>query len=379
MIYLDAAATTLEKPPQVRRAVWEAMERMTTPGRGDHAASRLAGETAFRCRCEAAKLFGVQEPERVVFTCNATHGLNIAIRSLIKPGSRVLISGYEHNAVTRVLHAIPGVSVRVIRAPLFDGAQFLRLFRAAAAEGADAAVCCHVSNVFGFALPVDGVAAVCREKGIPLIVDASQSAGTLPVRLDAWNAAFIAMPGHKGLYGPQGTGLLLCGDTAPEPLLFGGTGSASRLQEMPEELPDRLEAGTQNMPGIAGLLEGLRFVKRTTPERILRHEQRLVAGAVERLRTIPGVRLFTGKDPAQQAGVLSFCVKGMDCEEVGEALSRQGIAVRAGLHCAPLAHRTAGTLSTGTVRVSFSAFNDLSQTERLAAALGRIVRENVTF
>ncbi len=257
--------------------------------------------------------------------------------------------------------------------PLFDEEEMVRQFAAALARPADAVICTHVSNVFGYRLPVERIASLCREKGIPFVLDASQSAGMLPVDMDALGAAFIAMPGHKGLYGPQGTGLLLCG-AEPEPLLRGGTGSQSILQEMPEELPDRLEAGTHNMPGIAGLLEGLRFVEQQGVGRIAGHERRLARQLAARLREFPGAEVFYTPEDGVQTGVLSFRLDGWDCEVLGEALAAQGAAVRAGLHCAPLAHRTAGTLETGTVRCSFSAFNTTAQVEHFARILRQIVR-----
>ena len=290
MIYLDAAATTLEKPPQVRQAMAQAAAELSTPGRGSHPAARRAEETAFRCRAEAAALFGVPSPENVVFTMNATHGLNIAIRSLVVPGSRVVISGYEHNAVCRPLYAIPGVRLTVVDAPPFRREQAAKEFRRAILAGADAVIVNHVSNVFGCVQPLEEIAGVCRSRGVPLLVDASQSAGTLPLHLTELGAAFIAMPGHKGLYGPQGTGLLLCGERPARPLLLGGTGSASHDRQMPPTLPDCLEAGTHNMPGIAGLLEGLRFVRRRTPEAIACRERQLAAEAVRRLKDLPGWR-----------------------------------------------------------------------------------------
>lgn len=379
MIYFDAAATTLEKPEQVRRAAASAINSMSSPGRGGHPAARRAEETAYLCRSEAAALFGVKKPENVIFTFNATHALNIAIQTLVCPGSRVLISGYEHNAVTRTLHMMPDVTVTAVQTPLFCPDEAAEAFEQAICRGTDAVICNHVSNVFGFILPVERIAQSCRHHGVPLIVDASQSAGVVPVRLDELGAAFLAMPGHKGLYGPQGTGLLLSGSEDVQPILFGGTGSASRRQDMPEDLPDRLEAGTHNMPGIAGLLEGIRFVRRTGLDRIGRHEQGLCALAARKLRQIPGVSVFAAEDPSCQSGVLSFTVEGRDCEELGAVLGRRGVAVRSGLHCAPLAHETAGTLDTGTVRVSFSAFNSPAQVERFAAILRQILRENVTF
>lgn len=369
MIYFDAGATTLQKPEAVRRAMYQAVHTLSSPGRGSYPATRRAEETDLRCRMAAAELFHVDDPAHVVFTSCATHGLNIAIRTLVKPGSRVVISGYEHNAVTRPLHAIPNVEIAVADGPLFDPAAMLAQFRQALAQPADAVICTHVSNVFGYVLPVSDIAALCQEKGVPFVLDASQSAGMLPVDMEALGASFIAMPGHKGLYGPQGTGLLLCG-CEPAPLLRGGTGSQSLLQEMPAELPDRLEAGTHNMPGIAGLLEGLRFVQRQGVARIADYEGELGRYAAQRLADIPGVEVFSGPE---QTGVVSFRVSGWDCEELGEALASRGIALRAGLHCAPLAHRTAGTLETGTVRFSPSVFNRRQEVDTLTREVSGIV------
>lgn len=377
MIYLDSAATTFQKPPAVARAMTEALASMSSPGRGGHPLAMRAADTAFRCRTELAELFGLDGPEGVAFTLNATHALNIAIKSLVPPGGRVVISGYEHNAVTRPLHAIPGLSVTVIDTPPFRpdlaAEEFCRAIRQ---KRPRAVICTHVSNVFGAVLPVEDIARCCRETDTPLIVDASQSAGVLPVDLAGWGAAFVAMPGHKGLYGPQGTGLLLCGAEG-KPLLYGGTGSMSRLQDMPPDLPDRLEPGTHNMPGIAGLLEGIRFVRRQGVESIAARERQVALRAARGLESLPGVRVLWDGDFRNQTGVVSFVTEGRDCEAVGEALARRGIALRAGLHCAPLAHRTAGTLETGTLRLSTSFFNTPDQADRLVWAVSRVLRENV--
>ena len=367
MIYLDSAATTLEKPAEVAAAVAHAIGCCASPGRGGYPASAEAGEVLFRCRELAAELFDVPSPDQVVLTCNATHALNLAICSLVRPRMTVAISGYEHNAVTRTLRGIPDVTVRAAVCPLFDQAAALFAFERAL-DGADVAVCSHVSNVFGFIQPMDAIAALCRNRGIPLIVDASQSAGTLPVSLSGWGAAFVAMPGHKGLYGPQGTGLLLCGRDC-EPLLRGGTGSASLRQEMPDFLPDRLEAGTQNVCGAAGLLEGMRFVVRTGPARISRHERRLCRRMMDLLKG-SGAVVFQGAE--SQSGLFSFQLPGQDCETVGERLAKAGIAVRAGLHCAPMAHQTAGTLEQGTVRISPSAFTSPQAAAHAAEVICRM-------
>ena len=264
MIYLDNGATSFPKPPQVIRAAAKAMACAANPGRGGYEAAMEAARTVFDCREQAAGLFSCS-PEQVVLTANCTHGLNIAIKTLLKPGSRVVISGYEHNAVTRPLHGIPDVELTVVDTPLFRPEAMLAEFEQALDAGADAVICTHVSNVFGCIQPIEAVAELCRDRGVPLIVDASQSAGILPLDMERLGAAFIAMPGHKGLYGPQGTGILLCGgDGLPAALLEGGTGSISLSQEMPDFLPDRLEAGTHNMPGIAGLLAGTPFTQSAT-------------------------------------------------------------------------------------------------------------------
>ena len=214
MIYLDSGATSFRKPASVRRAVSDAMTRCANPGRGGYGAAMEAAKVVFRCRERAGSFLGC-EPEQVVFTSNCTHGLNVAIRTLVKPGMRVVVSGFEHNAVTRPLHGL-GAEIVTAGRKLFDWEDTLQKWEDALKKGTDAAVFTHVSNVFGYILPVEEMAALCRQRGVPFIIDAAQSAGTLPVSLKTLGADFIAMPGHKGLLGPQGTGLLLCG-RVPEP------------------------------------------------------------------------------------------------------------------------------------------------------------------
>ena len=367
MIYFDSAATTLQKPPEVASAVASAVGSVTTPGRGDHPAARAAAELMLALRTEAAEFFGVPEPDGVILTANATHALNIAIKSLVRPGDTVVISGYEHNAVTRPLHAIGDVRVRVVNGRLFDPGQMAEGFEKAVDEKVRAVICTHVSNVFGYALPMDAIAAACRRKGAPLIVDASQSAGILPVDLGRWGAAYAAMPGHKGLYGPQGTGLLLCGEgQRPGTLLEGGTGSLSRQQDMPEFLPDRLEAGTQNVHGAAGLLAGLRFVRRLGLERIAAREAAVTSRLAEGLGEKGTYRVFAAPGGSS---VLSAVPLRTAPETLADRLAERGVAVRAGLHCAPLAHLTAGTSETGTVRFSASVFNTPEEAEAVLSLL----------
>ena len=370
MIYLDSAATTIQKPPEVVAAMTNALSTMSSPGRGGYPAAVRAAETVFSCREELAELFRLENPERVVFTMNATHGLNLAIKSLVGEGNRVVISGYEHNAVTRPLTALKA-KVVVAEAPLFHRQETVRAFERLVTPDTKAVVCTHVSNVFGYILPLEEIAALCRKRGVPLIIDAAQSAGILPLSLRDTGAAFIAIPGHKGLFGPQGTGLLLCGRT-PEPLLYGGTGSLSRSMQMPDFLPDRVEAGTQNIPGIAGLLSGLRFVQQTGLRQIRRHEQLLLERLHQGLSACPGLQDYYG-GPEVQTGVLSFRPAGEDCEALASKLSDGGFAVRAGLHCAPTAHASAGTLETGTIRVSLSVLNSAAEADAFGAYLQKIM------
>ena len=373
MIYLDSAATTFQKPPAVSLAMAEALRTMSSPGRGGYEAAMHAADMVFQCRSELAELFHMKDPGRVVFTMNATHALNIAIKSLVRRGGRVVISGYEHNAVTRPLFAV-GADVRVAAAPLFRPEEVAGAFDRLIRPGTDAVICNHVSNVFGFVQPVEAVAALCRKRHVPLIIDASQSAGLLPLDMEALGAAFIAMPGHKGLYGPQGTGVLLCGESVrPRTLLEGGTGSISLRQQMPDFLPDQLESGTHNVPGIAGLLAGVRYVRRQGMENICQKERQLALMAAEGLQQLPGVRVYTQPGLYGQLGVLSFTVEGRDSEETGAALGEAGVAVRAGLHCAPLAHRSGGTLETGTVRISFSDFNTKKEIVRFLSLTGALL------
>ena len=364
MIYLDNGATSFHKPPEVFEAVLRAMRTCANPGRGGYGAAMAAAEQVFRTREQAGDLFHCL-PEQVVFTANCTHGLNIAIRSLVQPGDRVVVSGFEHNAVTRPLYGL-GAEVLVAGRKLFDWEDTLSEFERALKRRPRAAVFTHVSNVFGYILPVGEMTALCRKYSVPFIIDAAQSAGTLPIDMEALGADFIAMPGHKGLLGPQGTGLLLCRAGA-EPLLRGGTGSGSKSQEMPDFLPDRLEAGTLNVPGIAGLGAGIRYLRKVGVDTLFRREHTQLKQAVAGLENL-GMRVFRGP---HQAGTVSF-LPGQDCEEAADALAKQGIAVRAGLHCAPLAHESAGTLASGTVRVSFGADACFSQTRAFLRAASKL-------
>ena len=375
MIYLDAAATTLQKPAAVRRAVLRAMDTCANPGRSGHRPAMHAADIVYDCRQAAADFFHLDHPERVIFTQNATHALNLAIKALLHQGGHAVISGYEHNSVVRPLEAMKaqGVSYTVARSPLFDREGAYNAILEALREDTCCVILNHVSNVFGFQLPLEQVDALCARRGIPLVVDASQSAGVLPLDVSRLTgAAFVCMPGHKGLYGPQGTGILLCcKDREPYSLIQGGTGSFSLNLQQPADLPDALESGTLNVPGIAGLREGLRFVSTHRAE-IRGREEALTRRLAEGLSALPGLSVWCSA--ACQSGVLSFRADDMDPGDLGQWLADRGICVRCGLHCAPLAHESVGTLPEGTVRVSLSAFNTAPQTDRLVAAVAEAIK-----
>lgn len=367
MIYLDCAATSFQKPPEVRQAMLRAMDTCASVGRGGYREAEAAAKTVFTCRNTAASMFGA-EAEQVVFTQNCTHGLNIALESVLCRGGRVAVSGFEHNAVMRKIYALEA-SPMIVSRRLFSWEDCLYGFEKVLRRGVQAAVVTQVSNVFGYELPVEEIAGLCRQYGTPLVVDAAQSAGVLAVDMKKWNAAFVAMPGHKGLLGPQGTGILLCGRKA-SPVLFGGTGSQSLSRQMPEELPDRLEAGTMNVAGIAGLQAGMEYICRIGRENVEKEERKITELACRGLRQL-GIPTFCG---AHQCSVVSFVPRHTGCEEAGQLLGEKGIAVRAGLHCAPLAHESAGTLRTGTVRMSFGPFTRKEEVASAVETVGKICK-----
>lgn len=379
MIYLDNGATTLHKPQAVRAAVNRALLSCANPGRGGYPAAMEAAEAVFRCRSLAGTMFDCP-PERVVFTMNCTHGLNMAIRTLVRPGDRVVISGFEHNAVTRPLHAL-GARVTVAGRKLFDWEDTLAAFDQALSEKPVAAIFTHVSNVFGYVLPVEQLAELCHLHGVPFLVDAAQSAGSRPVSLKKLGAEFIAMPGHKGLLGPQGTGgFLLREDMVPlvEPLLSGGTGSLSHTERVPDFMPDRFEPGTLNLPGIVGLHAGLLWLRETGIDAVRAHElqltERFLAGVRVLREKTGGVCVSGREDLCGRTGVVSLRTPGRDPAQVAYALAEDyGVLTRVGLHCAPSAHRTLGTYPTGTIRFSFGWWNTADEVDAALRALERLL------
>lgn len=376
MIYFDSAATTLQKPSMVHRAVEAAMIGCGNPGRSGHKAAMNAAKTVYECRELIAELYGMAEPERVVFTQNATHALNIAIKSQLKGGGHAVISGYEHNSVVRPLEMMEGVEYTSVSTPLFDQDAAFEGMTAAVTDETTCMICTHVSNVFGFVLPVERLDAFCGERGIKLIIDASQSAGVLPLDMSKLkNTSFVCMPGHKGLYGPQGTGVLLCGNTDKlYSLTEGGTGSDSRNLRQPDMLPDLFESGTLNVCGIAGLAEGVRFIEKTGLAEIEDKERRMMKRLALGLKEIDGVTVYY--DRINHCGPLSITAENIPSEELCERLSEKGFCLRGGLHCSPLAHRSAGTIDEGTVRISLSYFNNTREIDLLMAEIRKIMSED---
>ena len=378
MIYLDNAATSFPKPSAVREAVARAMTLYSAnPGRSGHPLAVSTAEMVYRCREAAAGLFGA-EPERVVFTLNCTHALNLAIKGAMPQGGHLILSDLEHNAVFRPAYAMRAAGwadYTVARVTLGDDDATVAAFRRAIRPNTAMIVCTMASNVVGYRPPVERLAALAHQHGLIFVADAAQAAGTMPIDIGRLGADFLCMPGHKGLYGPTGTGLLIAASDRPplHTLCEGGTGSRSADPAMPEELPDRLESGTVNTVGIAGLLAGIQFVRRKTPEALWQAEMRLVGMLYDGLSRIPGVRLYTPRPAVgRYAPVLSFNLRRMGSEQAAAALAARGFALRAGLHCAPLAHRHFDTLDGGMVRVSPGAFNTPGEIERFVFAVRRL-------
>lgn len=380
MIYLDNAATSFPKPPQVIQAMSGVLEKLgVNPGRGGHRLALCAGRVVQRCREELAELTGCQKPERVIFTHNCTEALNLAITGTLHQGDEVLCSHAEHNAVMRVLdrYVCAGqITVKVLPPDAMGILQPHTLQQFITPKTA-LVILSHASNVTGVIQPISRLGAVCRENGVPLLVDAAQTAGILDISLTALNADMIAMPGHKGLLGPHGTGVLVLGEgMEPEPLLCGGTGSASESLHQPELLPDRYESGTIDLPGIAGLLVGARFARAHQGE-IRQYEDYLARRLRRQLAGIPGLKLL-GHPDAPKMGIVSFVPEEGDVSELADELDASGIAVRGGLHCAPSIHTWLGTLKTGAVRASVGIYNTEQEMDDAAAIIGRLMKPGGT-
>ncbi len=375
MIYLDNAATTYPKPRAVPEAIVACMQSAGgNPGRSGHDMALAAGETVYACREAVCDLVGAT-PEQVVFTMNATQALNIAIKSMVHRGDHVLISDLEHNAVRRPVAALreEGACWGIFKTGEGDPDQIEREILRRLRPRTSLLVCTHASNICSMHLPVARIGRLCRERGIKLIVDASQSAGNTDLKLSEMHADALCAPGHKGLYGPQGTGFAVFGarylnenGRALRTRIEGGGGVDSVPEQMPAFVPERMEAGTLPVPALAGLTAGIRSVLAIGEERIGAKEKSLFDRMAQQLGESRRIHIYR---PETSGSVLLFSVKDMACEEVAKRLNEAGICVRSGLHCAPLAHRTLGTPADGAVRVSFSMYNTEDEIDRACAAI----------
>ena len=359
-LFLDNAATSFPKPDSVYSAMDAVMREIgVAPGRGGYRQSLAAARIVFETRSALARFFGVSDSSRLIFTHSATESLNIAVMGLLKPGDHVVSTTVEHNALLRPLHLVSGRGVEVTyvqanREGLVSAQEIAKALRPNTRLVAFA----HSSNVTGTVQPLQEIVEVARKGGALTLVDAAQSAGYFPLDLEGMGIDLLAAPGHKGLYGPPGTGILaLAAGLKLEPLLVGGTGSSASSPEQPEGLPERFESGTTNTPAIAGLKAGLDFLLETGLDAIQAKGKLLVGEIVEGLRAVPGAIVY-GPATGERGGAVSFNLQGRDPAEIGFILdSEYDISVRAGLHCAPDVHRTIGSYPTGTVRVSPGFFN----------------------
>ena len=386
LIYLDNAATSHPKP----RAVYEAVdrcirERCGNPGRGSHPMALAASEIIYDCRARLARFLGAPRESGVVFTLNATYALNLMLKGLLQAGDHLLISDIEHNAVWRPVEQMArlgGITYDVFssmlenenernrRTPTRICARIAALLK----PNTRAVLCSHQSNVCSATMPLAEIGAFCRRHGLLFLVDASQSAGHLPIDMRAMSIDGLCAPGHKGLLGIQGCGFAVFGEgLVPDTLVEGGSGYASLEPTMPDELPERAEAGTLPTPAIAGLAAGLDYVQSVGLAAIASHERALFRALRERLETLPGYHVYL---PEHEGSTLMFDREGMPSDKIGAYLSSRGICVRTGYHCAALAHRTLRSPDGGGVRVSFGPFNTLREVDALYGALRQMERTN---
>lgn len=376
MIYLDNAATTLHKPPQVAEAVLHAMTTMGNAARGAHSGALEASRTVFGTREKLARLFACQRADHVVFTANSTEALNIAISGLIHKGDHVISTDCEHNSVLRPLYRLEeerGVTLDFVpadRQGLVDYADFERLMR----PDTRAVVCTHCSNLTGNILDIGRIAGIAHSRGALLIVDASQTAGTVPIDMQALGVDVLCFTGHKGLMGPQGTGgLCIRPDVEIDPWKVGGSGVHSYDRHQPKEYPTRLEAGTLNSHGIAGLSAALDVILERGVADIQRAEHALMQRFYDGVRGISGVTVYGDFSAPERGAIVALNIRDYDSSAVSDELAvTYGIATRPGAHCAPRMHRALGTTEQGAVRFSFSCYNTEQEVDAAIAAVRAI-------
>lgn len=379
MIYFDNAATTLQKPPEVIQAVADAMTHMGNSARGAHEESLTASRKIYQAREAIARFFGCPRADHVVFTANATESLNTAIYGLLHSGDHVITTDLEHNSVLRPLYRLErerGVQVSFVEADSqgnIDYGDFEKKIR----PDTRAIICTHGSNVTGNLIDIARVAEIARENHLIFVVDASQTAGILPIDMEAMGIDVLCFSGHKSLFGPQGIGCLcICGDLEIAPLKVGGSGIRTYDKVHPRELPTGLEAGTLNGHGISGLLAGISFIQKTGIDAIHSYESKLTDAFYRGAVQIPGVKVYGDFSGQQRTPVVSLNLGNYDSSEVSDALEQEyRIATRPGAHCAPRMHEALGTVEQGTVRFSFSWFNTMEEVEKALRALRELARE----
>ena len=377
MIYLDNAATSWPKPESVYQTMDEFLRKKGgNPGRGSHSLAVAARGVVEETRMLVARFINAPAMERVIFTLNCTDALNLGLKGLLRPGDHVITSCLEHNSVARPLSKLEKEGVKVTRVPPAPegGVVQSRDIEAAITKTTKLVAVTHASNVNGVIQPIAEYGAVTRRHNLILLVDAAQTAGKYPLDIEESNIDLLAFSGHKGVFGPPGTGVLYVGPRVTlDSIREGGTGSSSEMEEQPDELPYRYESGTANSVGISGLGAGLKFIFNEGLDRICRHEQDLTDSLIRGLSLIPGVVVYAAKDRLRQAPVISFNIAGYEPGEVGAILDQAfDIKVRSGLHCAPAAHRTLGTFPLGTVRLSPGYLNTPEDITRTLEALGKI-------
>ncbi len=381
MIYFDNAASSWPKPPLVAKSMADLIrENGANPGRSAHRLSVEAARILYDTREKIAALFNLSDPLRVIYTLNATEALNTALYGILEAGDRVLTSGMEHNSTMRPLRELErrGVEIEILPCGA-DGFVDPDTVRRAALKRTRMIAINHGSNVTGIVQPIGEIGRIARDCGALFVVDAAQTAGCIDIDIMRDCIDCLAFSGHKALLGPQGTGGLAISPDMDEnlikPLKRGGTGSRSEYESQPDFLPDKFESGTPNSVGIAGLSEGVSFVLNEGIQNIRDHEQMLLRRLFELLEKVRGIVLFCSTDMSNRLATLSFNVKGLRPEEIGERLdSEYEIMSRVGLHCSPAAHKTIGSFPDGTVRFSLGYFNSVEELECAAEALGDIQR-----
>lgn len=373
MIYFDNAATTGKKPQNVILAVNTALTKFcANPGRSGHAVSLSAAEQIYKARVTVANFFGVQNAESVIFTANCTESLNFAIKGVLKAGDTVVVSDLEHNAVMRPLTAL-GVNYDTFETSLVDDEKTVENFKNKLIKKPKMVICTAASNVLGKKLPIEEMGKICRKQGILFCVDAAQSAGIEEINCDKMCIDFLCVAAHKGLYAPMGLGILIANAPIEKTIIEGGTGTDSINFLQPEALPERFESGTVNLPAIMGASAGIDFIKSVGRERIRKRENDIIEYIFKGLMNNKNAVLYTPFfDEKLYVPVLSFNLKNKNSLETAKLLNERGIAVRAGLHCAPTAHKKIGTEGIGTVRISPSFYNNISQADYLLKTLKKI-------